>query len=160
MQILNDPQCPELFNYNLSHSPIKFNLLICSFKGSAQLWLHLSLVLYESVFTGCLGAFALLLISYLSRISLLTYILHPPISLSPSVWRPFAQKSLHQAFIFTFRNFPLKLFSFVNKQTLVHLKMCFLKDSPPPPSQPRSYHSVCHPVHPAKWRVLFAFISL
>lgn len=77
LQILNDPWCPELFNYNLSHSPIKFNLLICSFKGSAQLWLHLSLVLYESVFTGCLGAFALLLISYLSRISLLTFCTHP-----------------------------------------------------------------------------------
>lgn len=56
LQILNDPWYPELFNYNLSHSPIKFNLLICLFKGSAQLWLHLSLVLYESVFTGCLGA--------------------------------------------------------------------------------------------------------
>lgn len=137
LQILNDPLCPELFSYNLSHSPIKFNLLICSFKGSAQLWLHLSLVLYECVFAGCLGAFALLLISYLSCISLLTYILHPPISLSPSVWRPFAQKLLHQAFIFTFRkNFPLKVFSFVNKQALVHLKMWVLKDIPLLPPRP------------------------
>lgn len=165
LQILNDPLCPQLFSYNLSHSPIKFNLLICSFKGSAQLWLHLSLVLYECVFAGCLGAFALLLISYLGCISLLTYILHPPISLSPSVWHPFAQKLLHQAFIFTFRNFPLKLFSFVNKQALVHLKLWFLKDIPllPPPaapSEPRSSHSACHPVQPAKWKVLFAFIRL
>lgn len=58
LQILNDPWYPELFNYNLSHSSIKFNLLICSFKGCTQLWLHLSVVLYESVFTGCLGAFS------------------------------------------------------------------------------------------------------
>lgn len=148
LQILNDPLCPELFSYNLSHSPIKFNLLICSFKGSAQLWLHLSLVLYECVFAGCLGAFALLLISYLSCISLLTYILHPPISLSPSVWRPFAQKLLHQAFIFTFRkNFPLKVFSFVNKQALVHLKMWVLKDIPLLPPPPRPSPGV--PIQPA-----------
>lgn len=137
LQILNDLQCPELFNYNLSHSPIKFNLLICPFKGSAQLRLHLSLALYESVFTGWLGASAPLLISSLSRTSLFTYSLHPPISLSPSVWHPQPQKSLHQAFIFTFRNFPLKRFSSVSERTPVHLKMCFLKDSP----QPRSHQS-------------------
>lgn len=171
LQILNDPQCPELLNYNLSHSPIKFNLLICPFKGSAQLWLHLSLVLYESVFTGCLGAFALLLISYLSLISLLTSLLHPPISLSPSVWHPFAPQkaSLHQASIFTFRNFPLKLSSFVNEQTPGHSKTGFLKDNPrllpaqklpfslPPcaPSQVEGFVCLQQPVN-SFWVGLFA----
>lgn len=157
LQILNDLQCPELSNYNLSHSPIKFNLLICPFKGSAQLRLHLSLLLYESVFTGWPGASALLLISFLSRTSLFTYRLHPPISPSPSVWCPQPQKPLHQAFIFTFRNFPPKLFSSVSERTPVHSKTCCLKDSP---QTVQKSPSNCRPVLPAKCGVLFAFISL
>lgn len=111
LQILNDPWYPELFNYNLSHSPIKFNLLICSFKGCTQLWLHLSVVLYESVFTGCLGAFPPVLISYLSCVSLLTCIpTHPSPYLHLSAV-PLPPKLLHRAFISTPKNFPLKFFS-------------------------------------------------
>lgn len=137
LQNLNDPLCPQLFSYNLSHSPIKFNLLICSFKGSAQPRLHLSLVLYECVFAGCLGAFALLLISSLGCISLLTYILLPPISQISICLASLCPKYCFIRFSFSLSGtFPLKLFSFVNKQALVHLKMWFLKDIPLlPPAQ-------------------------
>lgn len=111
LQNLNDPLCPQLFSYNLSHSPIKFNLLICSFKGSAQPGLHLSLVLYECVFAGCLGAFALLLISSLGCISLLTYILLPPISQISICLASLCPKIASSGFHFRFQElFPLNSF--------------------------------------------------
>lgn len=102
------------------------------------------------------------LISYLSCVSLLTCIpTHPSPYLHLS-GVPLPPKLLHRAFISTPKNFPLKFFSLWIRESS-SLRMCFFKDTFPnthTPPKPRSYHSICHPAHPANFMVSFAFISL